>query len=134
MRWQRRVDPVTEIPMASMADIALLLIIFFMLTSTFLRDMGLEVELPVATTSKENAPSEVSVTVTADGRIFLNGKETALEGVPAQLADAFGDAEERVVTLRGDTDARYGLMVELMDMANRNEAYLVVATEKAKRK
>ncbi len=119
--------------MVSMADIALLLIIFFMLTSTFLRDMGLEVKLPVASTAVDNPPNEVSVTVTADERIFLNGRETTLDALSAQLGDAFGNAEERVATLRGDSNVRYGLMVELMDIVNRNDAYLVVATDKGER-
>ena len=118
--------------MVSMADIALLLIIFFMLTSTFLRDMGLQVKLPVAATSESNPPSEASLTVTADERIFLNGRETRLEALPPLLADTFGKAKERVVTLRGDASVRYGLMVELMDVVNRLDAYLVVATEKAR--
>lgn len=132
MRWSAHIKTVSEIPMASMADIALLLIIFFMLTSTFLRDMGLEVMLPAATTANDNPPSEASVTVTADERIFLNGKETDLAALPGQLKVAFIGTEERVVTLRGDSATRYGLMVELMDVVNRSDAYLVVATEKAK--
>jgi biopolymer transport protein ExbD len=114
-----------------MADISMLLIIFFMLTSTFLRDMGLDVRLPAASSAVENPPNEVSVTVTPDERIFLNGRETRVEQLTPQLDQAFAGARERVVTLRGDASVRYGLMVELMDVINRLDAYLVVATEKS---
>jgi biopolymer transport protein ExbD len=126
------VAPVTEVTMVSMSDIAMLLIIFFILTSSFLRDMGLEVKLPAAATAAESQPSEASITVTADERIFLNGRETALESLPGQLDQALGASKDRVVTLRGDSSVRYGIMVELMDVVNRCDAYLVVATEKGK--
>lgn len=86
---RRRTEPIKETQMISLADIAFLIIFFFMLTSTFMRDR-LSVVLPtLARTSKTESP--VTVIVDADAKIYLNGQlvgssgtlETELKGILA---------------------------------------------------
>lgn len=74
MRIERRkAEPIKETQMISLADIAFLIIFFFMLTSTFMRDR-LAVALPrLAHTTKTNSP--ITVVVDKDAKVYLNGQE-----------------------------------------------------------
>jgi biopolymer transport protein ExbD len=106
---RRRTEPIKETQMVSLADIAFLIIFFFMLTSTFMRDR-LSVVLPaLARTSRTESP--VTVIVDREGKIYLNGQhvgspgtlEAELKGIMA----ARGGAKDREVRLRCDKKLVY---------------------------
>jgi biopolymer transport protein ExbD len=104
-----RGKPIVEAQMISLADIAFLIIFFFMLTSTFMRDR-LSVVLPALTrTSKTDAP--VTVIVDRDAHIFLDGQAVgsagALETELKGILSARTGSQDREVRLRCDRKLVY---------------------------
>lgn len=129
MRRRSRLPQLSPLPMATMADVAFLLIIFFMLTSTFARDTGLDITLPKAMTSESLPRREVTIWVNRRGQVRINQEWID----PARLRDAleaeFAKAEVKGVTIRGDERVPYGTIVTVMDTAKLLGANITLAAE-----
>ncbi len=105
------------IPMASMADIAFLLIIFFLLTSTFARDRGLDIKLPRAATTEQLPKRAITVQIGRDGEIRLNGRPVQAHQFQQALAAALAETSLKKVTVRADADVAYGRVFSVVDIA-----------------
>lgn len=115
--------------MATMADVAFLLIIFFMLTSTFARDTGLDITLPKALTSETLPKREVTIWVNHAGQIRVNEVWIRPEDLGVVLRKELGDADVKAVTIRGDERVPYGTVVTVMDTAKMLGADITLAAE-----
>lgn len=101
---------------APMVDIVLLLLIFFFLTSSLgSRQNALPLDLPRASTTVKETPALPIVSVDRSGKVFLNGKETTLTRLKAQLKPLIASANG-VVGLRADERGNYGTVVKVMDV------------------
>jgi len=122
----RRVDP--AVPMVAMADIAFLLIIFFMLTTTFMQDKGMAV-LPKARSAKPLPERQVSIVITEKSEIFLNDQPVSLESLPAVLERALAETALQEVVIRGDYRVALGTVVKVMDIVRETGASIAIAAQ-----
>lgn len=129
MKLRRRLPPLNPLPMATMADVAFLLIIFFMLTSTFAKDTGLDITLPTALTSEKLEKREVTIWVNREGQVRINETWIAPEGLREALRVEFSKADVKGVTIRGDEGVPYGTIVTVMDVAKILGADITLAAE-----
>ena len=116
MKFKRRLAEDDEaVPMSSMADIAFLLIIFFMLTTVFAVDSGIVIELP-DTEVRESVPlREVVITVTSEGNLYADGKPLELENVGGFIRAKRSANPSRPVVVKSDRRVSYGLVADVMD-------------------
>jgi len=129
MRLRSRLQPMTPLPMATMADVAFLLIIFFMLTSTFARDTGLDIALPKAMTSESLPKREVTIWVNQQGQVRINENWIRAEDLMAALQAELAKGPVKGVTIRGDERVPYGTIVTVMDAAKLLGADITLAAE-----
>lgn len=102
MSLRRRNKPIAEFSSASIADIVFLLLIYFMLTSTFVAQVGLKVDLPKSSSDKPS-PAKHSVTVTADGQYAWDQELVEKDEIPRLIREAIaGDVADKTITLRTD--------------------------------
>lgn len=108
--------PSLTVDLAPLIDVVFLLLVFFILTSSF-RPPSLPLELPgVANTSL--APVEpITVSLDATGRIAVNGHEVSEMEFGPYLAQALAGEESRAVHFRGDRAVAYGRFLQLMQAA-----------------
>lgn len=119
------------IPVVSMADIAFLLIIFFMLTTTFIRESGLHVKLPGAHSAEELPQQrDVNVTVSRSGEIRVETKVVPLEGLPQALREQMRALHTDSVLIRADRKVLYEQLIQVMDIAKTLGARVSLAVEK----
>lgn len=111
-----------EINLTSLIDVVFLLLIFFMVSTTFERQTLLKVDLPEAATAESRqVPERVELIVSADGRVFLDEQllaDTRRETMKAALAEVFTGDDERILVIRADSEAPHGLVVRAMDAAS----------------
>lgn len=131
MKLRSRLQPLNPLPMTTMADVAFLLIIFFMLTSTFARDTGLDITLPKAITSETLPKREVTIWVNRYGQIRINNTWIQPGDLMQALRAEFADSQVRGVTIRGDERVPYGTIVTVMDTAKQLGANITLAAEVA---
>ncbi len=129
MKLRSRLNTPNLIPTATMADVSFLLIIFFLLTTTFAKDSGLDIGLPKAMTSQEMPKREVTVWVTREGRIRVDRLWVTQGGLAEVLGQRLGEAEVKAVTIRGDERVPYGTIVTIMDAAKLLGADITLAAE-----
>lgn len=115
-----------EIPTASMADIAFLLIIYFMVTSTFAATRGLDFSLPkddqqTPTIEKEEA---VLIAIRPDGSVVVDNKPMQLTEIADYLKPKLERNPTKPVIIRPDPNAPYGYMVDVFDTLRQAEEKL----------
>ena len=116
--------------MSSMTDIIFLLLIFFMLTASFVTPSGLPVNLP-SSKSSSIVIQKVSVTITQDLRYFVNDKETTLENLEILLRDELGN-KEGLVVLHCDKEVPVEHLVNVAGIATSLEAKVSIAAKPKK--
>lgn len=117
----------TAFSMSSMTDIIFLLLIFFMLTSSFITPSGLPVNLP-SSESSEIVMQEVTVTVTKDLRFSVNDRLVGREQIKAELTSLLQGKKGQVV-LHIDKEVPVEYLVEIGGIAAGLEANVSIATQ-----
>jgi len=100
----------------SLADVILLLLIFFLLTSTYVLEPGIRVKLPRAYTSDVVSSKDIQVTITTEGRLFLNDREVTLQDFSTELEKLLVESKEKIVIIRADKSVTVDKLVQIMDI------------------
>ncbi len=117
------------INITSLIDVVFLLLLFFVVTSTFLERPGLDLTLPAASPTEVARRDEVTVELDADGATWLDGARLESADLEAGIERALASAGTERVVLEADERVPHGRVVEAMDAARRAGATgLVVAT------
>lgn len=90
------------VPVASMGDIAFLLIIFFMLTSNFMKESKIKLEEAQAPDIEELKDSQISVSVDEEGKIFVQGKEVSIDNLQTEVEEFIANRDDKTVMLKID--------------------------------
>ncbi len=119
MNFQRgRGHDEPEINLIPMIDVLLVIIIFLMLTTTYAKFSGLEINLPTADASKQaEQPNEVNVAVTATGQVLVNKTPLAatdVRSISEALRRAAGDAKEPIIVINADAKATHQSVIDIM--------------------
>lgn len=113
--------------MSSMTDVIFLLLIFFMLTASFITPSGLPVNLPTSKSSNI-VIQKVSVTITKDQEYFVDDKKVRMSQIEGELRSAFA-GKEGVVVLHCDKSVPVETLVTIASIATSLEAKVSIATK-----
>lgn len=111
-----------EVNLTPLIDVVFLLLIFFMVSTTFTQRGEIKVDLPEASTEQAEMPVEpIRLTVKADGDYFLDGEplEADATAIFKALRAAAGEDTDRILIIRADAQCRYQDVVRAMDAASR---------------
>ncbi|MCR4439038.1 MAG: biopolymer transporter ExbD [bacterium] len=129
MRFRERPRRRVLINITSLIDVLFLLLIFFMVSSTFLEQPGMKLDLPAAKSFEVEEHKELVVHISPQGEIFLGEQQVALDTLKARLELQVAVDRERPLVLRADKDAAHGRVVEVMDVAKQTGVRkIVIAT------
>ncbi len=110
-----------EINLTSLIDVVFLLLIFFMVSTTFERHALLRLDLPEAATAEtETVPNIIEMVITEDGRLFIDDQMLADDTrstVQAAIVERFADNPEATLVVRADAEAPHRLVVRVLDAA-----------------
>ncbi len=118
----------TSFSMASMTDIIFQLLIFFMLTSSFINPAVLPVNLPRADASSTITP-QVRVTIDERRSFFVNDRITSVEDLEVTIKKALRAVSEPVVVLHVDDKVPVSYLVKVASIANKLHARVSIATK-----
>ena len=110
-----------EINLTPLIDVVFLLLIFFMVSTTFQREAELSIELPEATTeAQENKDDPIEVVIDAGGRYYVNGRallNKQSKTIKQALQKAAGDRSSVPVVISADANTTHQSVVAVMDAA-----------------
>jgi biopolymer transport protein ExbD len=132
MRFRERPRRRVLINITSLIDVLFLLLIFFMVSSTFLEQPGMKLDLPTAKSFEVQEQRELVVHISREGELFLGEKPVGLDSLRVQLQREMAGDGERSLVLRADKEAAHGRVVEVMDVAKQaGVRKIVIATRVA---
>ena len=118
---ERQRRPSIRMELSPLIDCIFQLLIFFMLSSTFLTP-AIQLTLPSATAGTSQNDLEIIITLNKDGDIYLNNSQTSLISLQAELQRMLTETEHKSVTIRGDQDMPYSAFLDALDIAKRSGA------------
>jgi len=128
-KGDKSLEPLSLFSQSSLTDIVLLLLIFFLLTSSFVTNFGIKVDIPKAESGAVADNRYISVAVTKDGEFYVEGDLTATGSLAAAIREARDNKPESTIVLRADKDAKVDDAVRVMNIGKALNLKLVMATE-----
>ncbi len=114
-----------ELNLTPLIDVVFLLLIFFMVSTTFVKESEIDLTLPEASADLREEPiDKIEVAVDRDGTVFVDGQalvssrvETIRQALNRALSGAQGEAGDPVVIISADAEASHQAVVDVMDAA-----------------
>lgn len=103
-----------DINMSPLIDMVFLLLIFFMVTSVFVEETGVEVEKPRATSARDLERDSILIAITSDGKVVYGGQNIGLNSVRGMVSRRLREKEIPVIIL-ADEDTRTCVLVDVID-------------------
>ena len=107
------------INVTSLIDVMFLLLIFFMVTSTFLDQPGMKLELPSAESAEVARVEKLVLYISSDNEVVFNGTPVALDDLEETMLAALSDIEDRTLVLNADKAVQHGTVIRVMDIAKK---------------
>jgi biopolymer transport protein ExbD len=108
-----------QVNITSLIDVVLLLLIFFMISTTFVTQPGIRIDLPKANTKIKNVAQESNtIIISADNRIYINRQEMKdIEQLRSELVKLKQDQTSELIIIKADENVAHGIVVSVMDLA-----------------
>jgi biopolymer transport protein ExbD len=117
MLFKTKNEPLSVFSFSSFADIVMLLVIFFLLTSQFVIQTGVKVKLPGSKTNEQAVPSAMIVTLTSAGGVYLGNEEVGLTELSYRLEPLMSPGGEDNLVIRADKTVAVDLVIKVIDAA-----------------
>lgn len=134
MSFLRKQTEEPRIDLTPMVDVVFLLLIFFMISTTFVESPGISIKLPETSAQTiDREPKEIKVYLSREGALYHRDQKISLDDFKALLAEKSSEAKLTTVLLLADQESKHGKVVTLMDLA-RDAGFtkLAIATEQRK--
>lgn len=111
-------DDEAQVDMTPMLDIVFIMLIFFIVTTSFVKEKGLGVNRPEDNNTPNNNPSTaLSIRIDADGVIQMNGREVDIRRVIANVQTYLANNATTSAAIQAHEDTEHGIVVEVMNQA-----------------
>jgi len=122
MRRRRHTDhgnEETELNLTPMLDIVFIMLIFFVVTTSFVKESGLEVNRPTAQTAERRDQGNILIAIAPNGEIWIDNHAVDIRAVRAVVERLVAENPEGGVIIQGDREAQIGLLVKVMDQVRK---------------
>lgn len=105
----------TEINITPMLDIVFIMLIFFIVTTSFIKETGIDVNRPEAQTAAKKERGNILIAISSNGQVWMRKKQVELEQVRYFVEDAVAENPESSVVIIADEEADTGMLIDVMD-------------------
>ena len=106
-----------EINLTPMLDVVFILLIFFIVTASFVKESGIDINRPAAATAVRKERGNILVAITSTGQIWIDRRQVDVRAVRANIERLHAENPQGAVVIQADRDSKNGLLVEVMDAA-----------------
>ncbi|WP_438862759.1 ExbD/TolR family protein [Neptunicella sp.] len=114
-RKHRAEEEEATIDMTPMLDVVFIMLIFFIVTTSFVKEAGIEVNKPKAQQATKQKSANIFIAINENGDIWMDKREVDVERVRANLERMLAEQPTDVVILQADVKTKHGDVVEVMD-------------------
>jgi len=119
MQFKQKEKKKVIINITSLIDVMFLLLIFLLISSTFLEQPGIKLELPETKTTETVKQQEYTLFVSQDGKLFLNKIEIKEEELEKKIKEVLPKMKDKAIILKADGKSSHGAVVRVMDIIKR---------------
>ena len=130
MKIKAHVQPMATFNTISLTDIIFLLLVFFLLSSTFVLQPGVKVQLPETTHTDISSEKSIDISLTRDGAVYLNDNLVSPVELGARLRQMVMNVGNPIIAFRSDKASTIENLVEIMDIAKSagGEKFIIVTS------
>ncbi|WP_341503573.1 biopolymer transporter ExbD [Gallaecimonas sp. GXIMD4217] len=114
-RKRVRQEEEAAIDMTPMLDIVFIMLIFFIVTTSFVKESGLDVNRPTAATATKKKSATIFIGISENGEVMMEKRNVDVERVRANVERMLAEQPEASVIIQADRNAKHGIVVEVMD-------------------
>ncbi|MFK7911204.1 MAG: ExbD/TolR family protein [Akkermansiaceae bacterium] len=107
----------SEINISPLIDVVFILLIFFIVTTVFVEETGVDVDKPRAASAEDLEKNSILIAVTSNGQVYQGGRSIGVSGVRSVVSAMLEVDDQMPVIIQGDTNANHGTVVRVIDAA-----------------
>ena len=116
-RRRTQLEDDTEINLTPMLDVVFIMLIFFIVTASFVKEAGIDVNKPAAATAEKKERGNILVAITDRGQIWIDKRPVDPRAVRANIERLPAENPQGSVVIQADKNSKNGLLVDVMDAA-----------------
>jgi len=114
--------------LTSLIDVLFILIIFFTVSSTFLEQPGIELNLPEAESSEGHTVQKIVIYVDKNKNVFLNDEIVSVNNLINELQNLASFQKDKSITIKADSEVTHGMIIGIMDILRKQGIYKIVVS------
>jgi len=114
---RRQSGAIAEVNMTPLIDMVFILLIFFIVTTSFVKETGVDVSRPSAKTAVKKEHANILISITPNGEVWMDKRQIDRRAVRANVERMHAENPEGSVIILADKEAKTGLLIEVMDQA-----------------
>ena len=107
----------SEVNLTPMLDVVFIMLIFFIVTASFVKESGIEISRPGASTATRKERGNILIAISANDQIWMNRRQVDPRALRANIERAHAENPQGSVVIQADKAAKTGLLVQVMDAA-----------------
>ena len=116
-RKHSHADDETEVNMTPMLDVVFILLIFFIVTASFVKEAGIDVNRPDAATATPKQHASILIAISKHGEVWIQKRRIDVRAVRANVERLLAENPQGTVVIQADAESENGLFVKVMDQA-----------------
>jgi biopolymer transport protein ExbD len=110
-------DDESEINLTPMLDVVFIMLIFFIVTSSFVKEAGIDVNRPGAVTAERKERGNILIAITEAGQVWIDRRQVDVRAVRANIERLRAENPQGAVVIQADEGSKNGVLVQVMDAA-----------------
>lgn len=106
-----------NIDLTPMLDVTFIMLIFFIVTASFVKEAGIDVSRPNAATAEVKERGNILIAITSDGQVWIDKRPVDVRALRANIERLHAENPQGSVVIQADRDSKNGLLVQVMDAA-----------------
>jgi len=116
-RRRQRKEVASEVDLTPMLDVVFIMLIFFIVTASFVKESGIDVTRPSASTATRNERGNILIAITANDQVWMDRRQIDPRALRANIERMHAENPQGSVVIQADTKSTNGLLVQVMDAA-----------------
>ncbi|WMS88559.1 ExbD/TolR family protein [Pleionea litopenaei] len=111
----KRQEEESEIDMTPMLDIVFIMLIFFIVTASFVKEAGIDVTNPAGLTATPRSDANIFIAITKAGDVYIDNKKSEVEKLKVEVQRLKAEAPEGSIVIQADKDSKAGVVMKVLD-------------------
>ena len=122
-----REEDEAAVDMTPMLDIVFIMLIFFIVTTSFVKEAGIDVNKPKAAQATKKKNANIFIAIRGNGEVWMDKRQVDVERVSANIERLLAEQPTEVVIIQADKEAKHGVVMKVMDQIKATGDYLKIS-------